>query len=95
MDEKDKEFYIQMGYQKGKSEILKEFHNGYRSGYGQARADLMIMIEEAMSSCRSAIDEAGTWNAPAESVKEIRLRMSELQRIRALIRTMKPNIAGG
>lgn len=94
MDEKDKDFHFQCGYQKGKSEILKEFHNGYRSGYGQARADLVMMIEEAMASCQDAINEAAKWDAPAETVKEIRLRRAELQRMRALVKTMKPKIAG-
>lgn len=96
-DEKKKAFEAghSAGYQKGKSEILKEFTNGYRSGYGQARADLIQWIEEAMASCQDAAAGGPQWQASADSIKEIRLRRMELQRIRAMIKALKPNIAGG
>jgi hypothetical protein len=62
---------------------------GYREGYGQAKADLLLFIKEAMFSVERAIDDAKVWDATDEQVAALKLRHQELKRVRGLIKAIR------
>lgn len=66
-------------------------NSDYNAGYGQCRADMMKFIKEAIAEIHQAIDTARIWaDNPHETTTDLSNRISELQRIRAYVKTMKP-----
>lgn len=65
--------------------------DGYRAGYGQCRADLLLFIKEAMREIQAADHDAHVWSDNPDVLrKQLRLRLEELKRIRAYVKVMKP-----
>lgn len=61
----------------------------FRSGYGQAKADLLKEVDHAIDLI---IESMGPcyFSPPSEkNVKDLMLRLSELRRMRAVIKAMK------
>jgi len=62
----------------------------YRNGYGDAKADLLRLVKEALKSLHEACQNNGFCD-PSEKDKELlRLREAELRRIRGMIKALKP-----
>jgi hypothetical protein len=64
--------------------------NNYKEGYGQCKADLLIMIKEGMRSVRKALDVSDNWDVDKEGKTKLKLRLEELHRLRAYVKTLKP-----
>jgi len=71
--------------------------NDYRSGYGQARADAVHHIEEAMFCVLDAIRRGVSEGITPEQMKSLRLKHEALQWTRAIVKTVRPRqgIDGG
>ena len=75
---------------------LKAINDAYRSGYGQAKADMLAHVNAAIRSCNWALDDfpnhkKGMEPNEAEEIrKEIKIRILELQRLRAALTAIKP-----
>ena len=63
----------------------------YKNGYGDAKADLIRLIKEAQKGIRRAMQDDPEYG-PSEKDKELLgVRLAELNRIRAYIKTLKPS----
>ena len=62
----------------------------YKNGYGDAKADLIRLIKEAMAGLVEASKDDPEYG-PSEKDKELlRARIAELKRVRAYIKVLKP-----
>lgn len=65
----------------------------YKNGYGACKADLLQMIQEALSMVHNSRRIGRGFEAfnPSEEDKvRLRIHEAELQRIRAMVRALKP-----
>lgn len=78
------------------SNPLKAINDAYRSGYGQAKADVLDHVNQAMSYCNWALEEFEKYIPNSEELRfrhEMKIRISELQRVRAVLKAIKPKVA--
>ena len=62
----------------------------YSSGYGQCKADLLTLVNEALSQAHKAMGDVVNWaQEPEEAKKRLQLRIEELRRVRAYIKSLK------
>lgn len=73
---------------------LKAIGDAYRVGYDEAKADMLLHVNAAIRSCNWALEDAGKYGVGEDKVLELRLRIEELRRIRAVLTAIKPTIAG-
>lgn len=63
----------------------------YKNGYGDAKADLIRLLKEAMATLVQASENNGVHD-PSEKDKELlKARIAELKRIRGYIKVLKPS----
>lgn len=62
----------------------------YRNGYGDCKADLLRMVDEAFGSLHRACQNNGVYNPAKENILALRAQETELRRIRAMIKSLKP-----
>lgn len=63
----------------------------YKNGYGDAKADMVRLIKEAMAMINDATKPNPYHSPTDEEIKTLRLRMAELKRLRAYIKALKPS----
>lgn len=62
----------------------------YKSGYGQCKADLLILINEALVLASEAVQDARVWAQDAnEAKKNLQHRIKALRQVRSYIMTLK------
>jgi len=69
--------------------------DGYNSGYGQARADVLIRIKEALATVDEGIADVESWaDDPAKVLLALRQKRESLLWIRALVKSIKSKHLG-
>lgn len=61
----------------------------YRQGYGDCKADLLRMVQEALRSLHEATKPNPVVSPTEENIRALRAREDELRRIRAMIKSLK------
>ena len=71
-------------------DIKKLKNDAYREGYGQARADALLMLKEQRDVYLSALKRAQLYGAASEQeILELKMRNESLGHLQALIKSLK------
>lgn len=66
----------------------------YKNGYGDCKADLLRMVQEALKCMHEACHEPdgyhGVFDPSDNKKKELQFRIAELRRLRTMVKALKP-----
>lgn len=67
---------------------------GYNQGWGDCKAQAIKEVIEALRSLHEALQGDEVSSPTGEQRKELRLRVAELQRMRAILKSLSPDRRG-